>query len=108
MFTTQFTYLERLFSRLSNPLLLGLLISFFMGNPSEFTEGDAYLIATGIALTIVVPILIFHPFMLFLFKQGMRLRIACCSLIYSKVSDAVFDFILSSSIETFHPDPVVL
>lgn len=59
-----------------------------MGNPSGFTEGDAYLIATGIALTLVIPVLIFHPFMLFLFQQGMRLRIACCSLIYSKVCGA--------------------
>ena len=72
--------------RLANPLLLGLLIGFFTDNPNQFSERDAYLIATGIALTIILPTLFFHPFMLFLFEEAMKLRISCCSLIYSKVS----------------------
>ena len=71
--------------RLANPMLLGLLIGFFTSNPHNFSNNDAYLIATGIVLTLGLPLLFFHPFMLFLFEEGMKLRIACCSLIYSKV-----------------------
>jgi ATP-binding cassette subfamily C (CFTR/MRP) protein 4 len=77
--------LSLLISRLTNPLLLGLLIGFFTHNPHNFSTNDAYLIATGIVLTLILPLLFFHPFMLFLFDEAMKLRIACCSLIYTKV-----------------------
>lgn len=56
-----------------------------MDNPNGFTTQEAYLVATGLALTLVIPILLFHPFNLYLFEQGMKLRISCCSLIYKKV-----------------------
>lgn len=80
----EFTF-EKFPPRLANPLLVGLLIGYFIDNPHNFSHNDAYLIATGICLTLLMPVLFFHPFMLFLFKQGMKLRIACCSLIYTKV-----------------------
>jgi ATP-binding cassette subfamily C (CFTR/MRP) protein 4 len=64
---------------------LGLLIGYFTSNPHNFSTDDAYLIATGIVLTLILPLLFFHPFMLFLFDEAMKLRIACCSLIYTKV-----------------------
>lgn len=73
-------------TRLVSPLLMGLLISYFMDNPYNHTEQDAYLFATGLALTLIMIVLVFHPAQLYYFQSALKLRVACCSLIYSKVN----------------------
>lgn len=63
------------------------MIGFFMDNPNNFTNRDGYLIATGIALTLILPVLAIHPAIYIFFKNAMKLKISCCCLIYSKVSE---------------------
>lgn len=64
---------------------MGYLIAFFMTNPYEHTEQQAYLFATGIAALQIVLVLVFHPTQLFFFESALKLRVASCSLIYKKV-----------------------
>ncbi|XP_058461370.1 probable multidrug resistance-associated protein lethal(2)03659 isoform X2 [Malaya genurostris] len=45
----------------------------------------AYLYATGIVLSVLLPSAIFHVYQLFLLQVGMKIRIGCCSLIYRKI-----------------------
>lgn len=71
--------------RLSSPLFLGYLIAYFTSNPYESSTQDAYLFAGGLILGQFITLFLFHPFMLYIFQTAMKLRIACCSLIYDKV-----------------------
>lgn len=64
---------------------MGYLIAYFMSNPYEHTEQQAYLFATGIAVLQIVLVLVFHPTQLYFFESSLKLRVACCSLIYKKV-----------------------
>lgn len=64
---------------------MGYLIAFFMTNPYDHSERDAYLFATGLAVSLIVIVLVFHPAQLYYFHTSVKLRVACCSLIYEKV-----------------------
>lgn len=68
----------------TQPLFLGALISYFVGD-DEVTQNDAYLYALGIALYSLIPVLVFHPFILYMFEVGMKLRLGSCGLIYQKI-----------------------
>lgn len=81
------------FYRILQPLILGYLILYFMDNPHKHTETDAYLFATGVVLTTLLPIIIFHPFIFFVFQCAMKVRVACCSLIYEKVISLIWCFL---------------
>lgn len=59
---------------------------FSPGGDKEITETDAYLFAGGIVLCSLLSVTVFHPFILYAFQLGMRVRLTCCSLIYKKVS----------------------
>ncbi|XP_071455642.1 ATP-binding cassette sub-family C member 4-like [Hetaerina americana] len=69
--------------RISQPLFLGKLISYFTPG-SEITKESAYLHAGGVILSSGVAIIVTHPYMLSLMHIGMKVRVACCSLIYRK------------------------
>lgn len=71
--------------RLVSPLLMGYLIAYFMDNPYNHTEQDAYLLATGLALSLIITVLVFHPAQLYYVECSVKMRVACCSLIYAKV-----------------------
>lgn len=64
---------------------MGYLIAYFMDNPYNHTEQDAYLFATGLALSLIIIVLVFHPAQLFYFQSSLKLRVASCCLIYNKV-----------------------
>lgn len=64
---------------------MGNLIAYFMSNPYEHTEQQAYLFATGLAMLQILLVLAFHPMQLFFFETSLKLRVASCSLIYKKV-----------------------
>jgi ATP-binding cassette subfamily C (CFTR/MRP) protein 4 len=64
---------------------MGYLIAYFMTNPYEHTEEQAYLFAIGIAVLQIVLVLAFHPVQLYFFQSALKLRVASCSLIYKKV-----------------------
>lgn len=45
---------------------------------------DAYLFTLGIVLCSALNLLVLHPYMMAILHMGMKMRVACCSLIYRK------------------------
>ncbi|PSN42283.1 Multidrug resistance-associated protein 4 [Blattella germanica] len=69
--------------RLTQPLLLGKMLEYFKPG-SEIEKDDAYLNAGGIVILTMFSMLMFNHFTVDAFHIGMRVRAACCSLIYRK------------------------
>lgn len=69
--------------RLFQPILLGWLLGYFKPG-STTTKEDAYLFAGGLFLLTLLSMLMFNHFTVGGFHIGMRVRAACCSLIYRK------------------------
>ena len=84
-------------SRVLQPFTLGLLIQYF-GHDSGMTKNQAYAYASGLVLLTFFHSLLKHHIDLSTLEIGMRLRIACSSLIYRKVmlklilSDIYYEF----------------
>ncbi|XP_058461266.1 probable multidrug resistance-associated protein lethal(2)03659 [Malaya genurostris] len=72
------------FSRVFQPLCLGGLVSYFAPNQTIISRTEAYYYAAGIVICSLVPVLIFHHFILYIYQIGMKIRIACCSMLYKK------------------------
>lgn len=68
----------------TQPLFLGALISYFVGD-AEVSKDQAYQYAVGIAIYSLIPVLIFHPFILYIFEVALKLRLGSCGLVYQKV-----------------------
>ncbi|KAJ9588188.1 hypothetical protein L9F63_018452, partial [Diploptera punctata] len=69
----------------SQPLFLGRLIQFFGGSQKyNITLQEAYIFAGGIVLCSALNIFVIHPYMMAILHMGMKVRVACCSLIYRK------------------------
>lgn len=66
------------------PLCLGGLVMYFAPGQTEITRNDAFHYAAGIVICSIVPVLTFHPFILYIFQIGMKIRLASCALIYKK------------------------
>lgn len=79
------------YCRVSVPLCLGGMITYFAevrtaeNGEAAASKELAYYYATGIVFFTVVPVLVFHPFILYIFQMGIKIRVGCCSLIYKKV-----------------------
>ena len=69
--------------RLFQPILLGWLLGYFKPG-STTTKEEAYLFAGGLFLLTMLTMLMFNHFTVGAFHIGMRVRAACCSLIYRK------------------------
>lgn len=72
--------------RIVQPICLSGLISYFSqqnGN-LDITRADAYWYASGIVLTSLFCIVTFHPYMLLLTRESIKVRVACGGLIYKK------------------------
>ncbi|CAG9823622.1 unnamed protein product [Phaedon cochleariae] len=70
--------------RIAQPMVLGLLIAFYTPGQTDITQGDAYYYAGGVVLCSLINIMCAHPYMLGVLHLGMKMRVACCSLIYRK------------------------
>ncbi|KMQ90611.1 multidrug resistance-associated protein, partial [Lasius niger] len=68
--------------RLLQPIFLGQLLRYY--NTQEVDEFHAYMYAIGIILCSAVNVFIVHPYMMGILHMGMKIRVACCSLIYRK------------------------
>lgn len=68
------------------PLCLGGLILYFRraGERAETTEQEAYYNAGAIVLCVLLPAIIFHPFILFTLDVGMKIRLGCSAMLYRK------------------------
>jgi ABC-type multidrug transport system fused ATPase/permease subunit len=69
--------------RLFQPILLGWLLGYFKPG-STTTKEDAYLFAGGLFLLTMLSMFMFNHFTVGAFHIGMRVRAACCSLVYRK------------------------
>jgi ATP-binding cassette subfamily C (CFTR/MRP) protein 4 len=74
--------------RLTQPLFLGRLVRHFSAAESDtsITTEEAYIYAAGIVLCSALNVIVIHPYMMAIFHIGMKIRVACCSLIYRKVT----------------------
>ncbi|PSN41132.1 Multidrug resistance-associated protein 4 [Blattella germanica] len=70
--------------RVAQPVLLGKLIQYF-NKESKMSKNEAYGYAGGLIVVTTCSIALNHHSMLLAQKIGMRIRIACCSLIYRKI-----------------------
>nr|CAI5864657.1 unnamed protein product [Callosobruchus analis] len=77
-----YLYLSR--HRIAQPIVLGQLIYFYTPGQQDITQEQAYYYAAGVVLCSLLNILIIHPYMMGMLHLGMKLRVACCSLIYRK------------------------
>lgn len=55
---------------------------------------EAYLYASGVLFCSVVNVTVMHPCMMAIMHLGMKIRVACCSLIYRKVIKIVLTQLL--------------
>ncbi|PNF20422.1 Multidrug resistance-associated protein 4 [Cryptotermes secundus] len=69
--------------RLIQPIILGWFLGYFKPE-SDTRKEDAYLFAGAIVLLTMLSMLMFNHFTVGAFHIGMRVRAACCSLIYRK------------------------
>ncbi|KAI4497436.1 hypothetical protein M0802_007447 [Mischocyttarus mexicanus] len=68
--------------RVLQPLFLGYLLRYY--NTAEISKYEAYLYAIGVILCSTINIFVVHPYMMAILHMGMKMRVACCSLIYRK------------------------
>ncbi|XP_043503586.1 probable multidrug resistance-associated protein lethal(2)03659 isoform X2 [Polistes fuscatus] len=68
--------------RVLQPLFLGYLLRYY--NTEEVSKNEAYLYALGVILCSTINIFVVHPYMMAILHMGMKMRVACCSLIYRK------------------------
>ncbi|VVC96831.1 unnamed protein product [Leptidea sinapis] len=73
------------FFRISTPICLGGLINYFSSPKSGVTSTQAYLYALGIVGFMAMNATLIHPMLLNLLNMSMKIRVACCSLIYRKL-----------------------
>ncbi|XP_053998577.1 probable multidrug resistance-associated protein lethal(2)03659 isoform X1 [Hylaeus anthracinus] len=64
------------------PIFLGQLLRYYSSN--TITKEEAYLYATGVILCSGLLIFVIHPYMMAILHMGMKMRVACCTLIYRK------------------------
>ncbi|CAH1368627.1 unnamed protein product, partial [Tenebrio molitor] len=103
-----FLFLMEVPIRLCQPIFLGLLLRYFNPDNSESKEPlhppmfimrlfeywnqkqspiqveEAYLFASGVLFCSLVNVMVLHPCMMAVMHVGMKVRVACCSLIYRK------------------------
>lgn len=73
-----------IFMKLSQPIMLGLLLDYFQPN-STTTKEEAFWYAGGVVALNGMVVLLNNQFLMNAFHYGMKIRAACCALIYRKV-----------------------
>ncbi|KAF5281256.1 hypothetical protein FQA39_LY05142 [Lamprigera yunnana] len=64
---------------------LGDLVSFYMNANQQTDKKEAYFCATKIIISSLLSVLIAQPMSMSGYHMGLKMRVACCSLIYRKV-----------------------
>ncbi|XP_025192648.1 multidrug resistance-associated protein 4-like [Melanaphis sacchari] len=72
--------------KISQPLLIGGLLSYFNPNISNNAHNInyAYMYAILLTLNMLVSLVLYHATQIEIFHCGMKMRIACCSIIFQK------------------------
>ncbi|XP_072948487.1 probable multidrug resistance-associated protein lethal(2)03659 [Epargyreus clarus] len=84
IFNLVFAVIDATF-RLSVPVCLGGLVTYFSSSQKSITDTEAYLYAVGVVGFMVVMASMMHSMLLFLLDMSLKIRVACCSLIYRKL-----------------------
>lgn len=72
------------FFRIMQPLAIAQLLAFYDNNTIEENKNSAYLYSAAILLAMLISTCTQHYFVLRLMQVGMKIRIACCAVIYRK------------------------
>lgn len=75
--------------RLSQPLMLGKLLEYFKPEPTV-TKTEALWYAGAVVALNALSALLINQYIMGAFHYGMKVRAACCALIYRKVSEKVY------------------
>lgn len=82
-----------LFCSIIQPLCLGGLVSYFAPGQTHLSQNDmyvsttmAYVYAGGIVFSSGISMLTFHPYILYMFEMGAKVRLGCSGLVYRKVN----------------------
>lgn len=72
--------------RMSQPMLIGGLLTYFNHDESDSTDlRYAYIYASGLILSMLVNIILYHYSQMEITHCAMKVRVACCSIIFKKV-----------------------
>lgn len=72
--------------RMSQPIFIGKLLVYFDPDKSNTTSlSHAYIYASCLVLNIVTMIFMSHYCQVEMGHCGMKMRVACCSIVYKKV-----------------------
>ncbi|XP_003699343.2 putative multidrug resistance-associated protein lethal(2)03659 isoform X2 [Megachile rotundata] len=71
-----------IFFRVMQPIFLSRLLSYYSSD--VVTKDEAYWYAGGVVLCSGALIFVIHPYMMGVLHTGMKMRVACCTLIYRK------------------------
>ncbi|XP_025200376.1 probable multidrug resistance-associated protein lethal(2)03659, partial [Melanaphis sacchari] len=74
-----------IFLRMSQPILIGGLLEYFSPEKSNIKDlNHAYFYASGLLLNMLANIILFHYSQMEMCHLAMKIRVACCSIIYKK------------------------
>lgn len=74
---------EECFKNVMQPVMLGWVVRYFAA-PESIGKTEFYLSAAGVSILGGMHIFTHHPYFFNMQRIGMRIRIACCSLVYRK------------------------
>uniref|UniRef100_A0A2S2N7M2 Multidrug resistance-associated protein 4 n=1 Tax=Schizaphis graminum TaxID=13262 RepID=A0A2S2N7M2_SCHGA len=73
--------------RITQPMLIRGLLAYFNRSESNIVDiKQAYMYATGLLINMLANILLYHHSQVEMLHLGMKIRVACCSVIYKKVN----------------------
>lgn len=81
---TVFCIRTKFFCRLSQPLALGKLVDFYTPQQQNVSKNEAYFYAGFIVFNTFLYVIVNHSYLFGLHHLGMKMRVACSSLIYRK------------------------
>ncbi|XP_074031109.1 probable multidrug resistance-associated protein lethal(2)03659 [Leptinotarsa decemlineata] len=70
--------------RLSQPMLISMLLTLYDENQVAENQKYLYIYSGLIVLSLLITVFLMHTFQLQIMQVGMKMRIACCSLVYRK------------------------
>ncbi|XP_040061540.1 ATP-binding cassette sub-family C member 4 [Ixodes scapularis] len=74
---------EECFKNVMQPVMLGWVVRYFSA-PDSISRTEFLLAASGVSILGGVHIFTHHPYFFNMQRMGMRMRVACCSLVYRK------------------------